>query len=274
MFDPPRRSLLVMHLVPLLNSTRTRSELPLIYHEPCTHEDPPVTTALLSLDPTPDFYADLSSHSPPPDLVFLHHPWNLDRRRVPKNTLVIASHEGFDDTLTTGWNPRLAGRLGVARTGASVESVGAQCLRGYKGDDARPVGLVGRMAEPEPCVENFVDKVLREFGGAETALLFGNWGEKVKTLACLNAFNREVVQMVVDEAKDGGTVIVTGEYREAGMAAAKELGILAAVCVGHRRGEMWGIRWLQGEIQRWSGDATKVVVVDEEEKAGGSVDML
>lgn len=106
-----------------------------------------------------------------------------------------------------------------------------------------------------------VEKVVTEFGDAEVVEVMGG---EVRALACLNVFNAEVVDRVVESVGEG-VVIVTGQRREEGMKRAKEREVGAVVCVGHRRSEGWGIRWLKGEIGRWSEGRVEAVVVEEVE---------
>jgi len=131
----------------------------------------PVSRVTLSITPTPGVYASLAAasqsgfaRSAAAPLAFVHRPWALERWRVPRGTTVLSSHTGFDETLTVGWNVMLAGRLGVSvgetgiggrwdgdeGEGGMTDGVGKReegreclCLKGYKGDEERRIGLVG-----------------------------------------------------------------------------------------------------------------------------------
>jgi len=116
----------------------------------------PVSHITFSITTTPGVYTSLSrasqslfAHSAAP-AAFIHRPWSLERWKVPRGTTVLSSHTGFDETLTVGWNVQLAERLGVdvgeARKGdehVQEEATGCVCLKGYKGDEERRIGLVG-----------------------------------------------------------------------------------------------------------------------------------
>lgn len=115
----------------------------------------PVSHITFSITPTPGVYTSLSTsqslfaRSAAP-VAFIHRPWSLERWKIPRGTTVLSSHTGFDEKLTVGWNVRLAERLGVdvgeGREGAEHaqgEASGCICLKGYKGDEERRIGLVG-----------------------------------------------------------------------------------------------------------------------------------
>ncbi|KAF8249001.1 hypothetical protein K440DRAFT_641698 [Wilcoxina mikolae CBS 423.85] len=247
MSSPPLlRSALVSHITPILSSPR--ASFPLLYHLPTSPSDPILTTILLSISPTPSVYTHLHTH--PPELLFLHHPWRLDLTLIPPTTLVLASHEGFDDALTTGYNPMLATALGVTWP--------YECIHGYKGDSERRIGLVGWMLGVG--VEEFVGRVEREFRGVDEVVMVEEG--LVGTVACLGAFSKEVVDRVVEMGE--GVVVVTGQRREEGIKRARERGVSAVVCVGHKRSEQWGVRWLKEEVGRWSEGRVEAVVVEEE----------
>ncbi|KXJ89110.1 hypothetical protein Micbo1qcDRAFT_165881 [Microdochium bolleyi] len=71
-------------------------------------------------------------------LAFLHRPWALERRQMPRHATVLANHKGFDEVLTVGNNAALGARLGV-----DVER--AVVIQGYKGDPDRTIALIGRV---------------------------------------------------------------------------------------------------------------------------------
>ncbi|KAH9842139.1 Glycoside hydrolase [Teratosphaeria destructans] len=98
---------------------------------------PPIPTITLSITPTPTFYTTLHSR-PGPHLAFLHRPWNLHRRRLPRDLTVLASHKPFDEHLTVGANLALARRLGM-----DLDEGRCGVVKGYKGDAERRVGSSG-----------------------------------------------------------------------------------------------------------------------------------
>ncbi|KAI5813699.1 GTP cyclohydrolase 1 type 2/Nif3 [Pyronema omphalodes] len=247
-------------ILPFLTTllTSSRSKFPLIYHQlppsslSTSSLDPRIHTVLLALTPHPRVYQLLQTHRP--EILFLHHPWKLDRSKVPEETIVVASHEAFDDRYTTGWNTALAKRLGV----------GARkmvCLKGHKGEMERKIGLVGWFPEVR-CAE-FVRRVKDEFGGVEE--VDGMLGDtQVDTLACLNAFTAEIIERVMAEAPMAkGVVVVTGERKEAGLKRAKELGVKAVVCVGHKRCEVWGLHYVAEQIRNFAENELGTIVTEE-----------
>lgn len=190
------------------------SEVPWAYHTPRPPLPPFLPTAklTLSITPTPGVYESLNRNNPsrltrvrPAQVLFLHRPWSLDRKRIPRGTVVLASHKGFDEVLTVGWNVGLAGRLGVrvgdggeggegavgiggsgdvmdAGAGGVVGAVGsskgenggdgvgvgerAVCIKGYKGDADRRIGLVGLVEGGRDVrAEEILERVRREFVG-------------------------------------------------------------------------------------------------------------
>lgn len=238
-----------------------------------------VDQIVLSVTPTPGVYDFIghtsseqdarSSHGaqaprPPRTLCFLHRPFSLDRRRVRRGTLVLASHTSFDENLTVGWNVALAAQLGM--------DVGtSECVQGYKGDPERKIGIVGQTAMTTSAIE----KIMREQFGAFEARLVGSEEDQIKVIAIMNAFNADEVYRVLDvaqqrgwisSAEEGGrhVLYLTGQPREMGMAAAKEYG-MQVVCVGHRAAEDWGIRYLSQRVrQAFPGIAVKEVYEEEE----------
>ncbi|KAJ3039835.1 hypothetical protein HDV00_011744 [Rhizophlyctis rosea] len=229
-------------------------DVPFIYHSPRHPTYTPATARIdriiLSITPTPTVYTSLNDPSPLPPLLFLHRPFTLDRKRVRRGASVLASHVGFDEVLTTGWNVALADRLGV--------DVGkAACLAGYKGDPARRIGLVGAV---RGHAQELCDKIREDFSGCEG--VFGidltNSDRPIRVLAIMNAFHPEEVERVLTAAvekgwiasqDDGSDVLyLTGAVREPGLAAAMEKR-MAVVCVGHRPCEEWGIKYLASRLR-------------------------
>lgn len=258
------------------------TDVNLLYHVPrhphYTPDTARVDQIVLSVTPTPGVY-DLIGYAPPSDrrprgemaprlprtLCFLHRPFALDRRRVRRGTLVLASHTSFDEHLTVGWNVALARVLGM--------DVGtSECVQGYKGDAERKIGIVG----PTATMVGALCGLLREQFGAFDASNVGAEEAQVRVVAVMNAFNPGEVERVVAlaerrgwiasrEQRGGGQVLyLTGQSRESGMAAAKEYG-LQVVCVGHRAAEDWGIRYMSKRL-RENFPAVDVKEVYEEEE--------
>jgi putative NIF3 family GTP cyclohydrolase 1 type 2 len=243
------------------------NDVSLLYHVPrkggYNFEKAPVEHVVLSVTPTSRLYEAIgNSHDgaytgsggkrfaseearPPHTVCFLHRPFTLDRRRVRKDVLVLASHTSFDENLTIGWNLPFAKRLGM-----NVHE--SLCVQGYKADPERKIGIIGQ-------VSTILGPLLRvieiEFGGIEHAQ--EGLSEEIYIIAVMNAFSKNEVYRVLDMAQDeqwvprtpsdeklGKHVLyLTGQPRESGLAAAKEQG-MTVVCVGHRVGEQWGINYL------------------------------
>lgn len=259
------------------------NDVQLLYHvprQPRYHpEHARVDQIVLSVTPTPGVY-DLIGYAPPKDgvarrgemaprlprsLCFLHRPFTLDRRRVRRGTLVLASHTSFDEVLTVGWNPALAAQLGM-------DSGSSECVQGYKGDAERKIGIVGQTAVTTGAVE----KAIREQFGPFEARLVGSDEEQIRVVAVMNAFGADEVYRVLELAEQRGWIAaveqgggrhvlyLTGQPREGGMAVAKEHG-LQVVCVGHRAAEDWGIRHLAERLRNnFPGVDVKEVYEEEE----------
>lgn len=165
------------------------------------------------------------------------------------------------------------------------------CLKGHKGEKERRIGLVGWFPEVE-CRE-FVGRVEEEFGGVGEMVLFGAQSQtherdegdivkvegvkqednedhrlpgdtQVDTLACLNAFTAEIIERVMAAAPMAkGVVVVTGERKDSGMKRARELGVKAVVCVGHKRCEVWGLHYVAEQIRNFAENEVGTIVVEE-----------
>lgn len=184
---------------------------------------------------------------PPFTVCFLHRPFTLDRRRVRQDLLVLASHTSFDENLTVGWNPVLAERLGL-------NLADSLCIQGYKGDEQRKIGLVGRASM---ILGPLLRSIEEEFGAIEHAQ--EGLSEEIHVVAIMNAFQVDEVDRVLDVAQEhkwvssvgqpGRNVLyLTGQPRESGLAAAKDHG-MTVVCVGHRVAEQWGIGYMATSLR-------------------------
>ncbi|KAH7078474.1 hypothetical protein FB567DRAFT_136775 [Paraphoma chrysanthemicola] len=185
---------------------------------------------------------------PPRTLCFLHRPFDLDRRRVRRGTLVLSSHTSFDEVLTVGWNTALAERLGL-----DVQS--SARVQGYKGDAERRIGIVGPVSVMRDLL---LRRIQDEFG--EVELAHDGMLDEIRTVAIMNAFSEAEVHRVLetaiqcgwadanDESPGKHILYLTGQPRAAGLEAAKALGLHVA-CVGHRPAEDWGIRYLASRLR-------------------------
>ena len=274
-------------------STVIKSDVNFLYHSPRHPTYRPtrhvVSRVIFSITPTPGVYSNLHSSSlhsttqahnqqnvRSSPVCFLHRPWSLDRKAVPRGALVLASHVSFDAHLTVGWNVALAARL-------DIDVDDAKCVQGYKGDPERKIGLVGKLNTPVPL--SAITRLIQcQFDGAGE--LHHSQGEAfdetlsypqsiIDVIAIMNAFHGEEVERVVSVARDllltssdaiGPRVLyLTGAAREHGLASAKEAN-MPVLCVGHRACEEWGIKYLtQMTRERWPA-LDVIEILEEEEK--------
>lgn len=244
-------------------------DVSLLYHVPrhgsYNFETAPVEQIILSVTPTANVYdaigkpddgakAGQSEHReasqeprPPHTVCFLHRPFELDRYRVRRGVLVLASHTSFDENLTIGWNPALAGRIGM-------DVSNSLCVQGYKSDPERKIGIVGRVSM---ILGTLLQTIEKEFGAIEHAQ--EGLSEEINVVAVMNAFSANEVDRVLNMAQEkdwipseeplGRNVLyLTGQARSGGLAAAKQRG-MTVVCVGHRVAEQWGITYMGQQLR-------------------------
>ncbi|BFZ64886.1 hypothetical protein YB2330_006039 [Saitoella coloradoensis] len=219
-----------------------------------------VSRVIISLTPTPGVYTAMSEDSRQSSVLFLHRPWQLERRRVPRGTLVLQSHTVFDALYTTGWNNAFADAHGVRNDGRI-------CLKGHKGDPERAIGLVGRLEQPRKMRE-YAMELAEAFGGYETVWMGEDDERDAHTLVSLNAFTPEILDRVAalipESLPLSGVICLTGATRAAGLEDAQKRG-MGVVAVGHQRCEFWGIRYFAREVEKVFAQRLHVVVVDEPE---------
>lgn len=261
------------------------NDVPRLYHVPRNPRYDPETAVVdqivFSVTPTPGVYSFIGytpdntnpDHSirpspsrtrAPRTLCFLHRPFTLDRRSVRRGTIVLSSHNSFDEVLTTGWNPSLAERLQI-----NVDD--SVCIQGYKGDAERRIGLIGPISMARDLL---VHRIREEFGEAELA--YDGPSDEIHAVAVMNAFAEDEVRRVLevalqrgwavadDEAPGKHILYVTGQPRANGMDAAKALS-MTVVCVGHRPAEDWGIRYMAAQLRTKFPAAIVYEVYEEEE---------
>lgn len=190
---------------------------------------PEVHRLALALEPT-----DLPT-APEADALFLHRAFRLGERAPGLG--VLASHDGFDRTLTTGVNRALAETLGW-------QEVRALTLHRAEGLLATP---------PQPGWASLLAALEAEFGGYEALLEPAT--PSVPTLALMNAMRPEVLDAV---AERGVRVYLTGQMRPGALPRARELG-LGVIALGHRRTEQWGLRQLARELEAAFSDLSCAV---------------
>jgi hypothetical protein len=193
------------------------NDVQLLYHVP-RHPKYNADTAgvdqiVLSVTPTPGVYDLVGSEAtsiaytvrrnplprPPRAVCFLHRPFTLDRRRVRRGTLVLASHTSFDEILTVGWNLALAERL-------SLDVSESICVQGYKGDAERKIGVIGQVSMSRDLLAS---RIKQEFGTVEA--IYEGMSEDIRVVAVMNAFNAGEVQRVLRLVQERGW-IQAGEH--------------------------------------------------------------
>lgn len=245
------------------------NDVAFVYHKPFTRSYDAskfwISSVVLSVTPTRGFYTSLQHGA---KLGFLHRPFGLDRRSIPRLGTVLSSHKAFDEVLTVGANFALCGRL-------NLESSKSAIIQGYKGDPERRIGLVAPFKDGNldsrtaklRVLNAFKNQVEGSFGFEDETL------QTVETVAIMNAFHPEEVDRAVETAQrlgllanpedQSGLLYLTGAVREPGLTYAREKGI-KVICVGHRVCEEWGIGYLADQI-RDRFPAVRVEEIYEEE---------
>ncbi|MFC4456207.1 Nif3-like dinuclear metal center hexameric protein [Deinococcus sonorensis] len=179
-----------------------------------------IRALVLALEPD-DLPGELNA-----DAIFLHRSFRLADDGAGR--AVLASHDGFDRTLTTGENRTLAARMGWS-------------VRQTLTWQGQPVGL---LADLEPTSwAGLVRRLDHEYGGHDRILTSRT--EPVSRLALVNAMRPELLEWVTDL---GASVYLTGQLRPGAVRTAEQLG-LGVVALGHRRSEQWGLHQLARELR-------------------------
>lgn len=185
----------------------------------CVPSDRSVARLGFALDPAPGLAAWVDAEQL--DAVFLHRPWGVEDAGLRSGVGVIASHAAFDHRLTIGANPDLLVALQMhdvrALGGAAPGVVGA-------------VGLAG--------LEAWVARLTAMFGGVEEVVPGG--AAAIRRIAVVGAMTDALVRQA---AALGADLYLTGQLRHPARAALAETRV-AAVAIGHRRGEQYGLRLL------------------------------
>ncbi|MBC7892707.1 MAG: Nif3-like dinuclear metal center hexameric protein [Sphingobacteriaceae bacterium] len=176
------------------------------------------------------------------DALWLHRPWSLDLNALPPGVGVLTHHLPFDETLTLGYNPRLAVKLGLS----NLEEIGHKQAPDLP---ARAIGMIGHATATD-----WLQKLNLEFGRkGGSDLLVGVIQHEVShrqstRIAVVGAMTEALVR---EAAERGATVYVTGQYRQPARQAVEETG-LSVVEIGHRPSEVWGLRALAEVLrERW-----------------------
>jgi putative NIF3 family GTP cyclohydrolase 1 type 2 len=155
--------------------------------------------------------------------LIVHRPWGL-LDVIRGDPGVLAYHLAFDERLTLGMNPILAERIGLSQ----LEVLGRK--------EGRPLGMIG--AVERKSLSAVVSRIEQEFGRID--VMPGRVSDGVRRVAVVGAMWPE---LVVEAAKRGAGLYLTGDLRVRGVRAAEETGI-AVASAGHRSPEAWGMRTL------------------------------
>ncbi len=158
------------------------------------------------------------------DALLVHRPFGLWPARLPVGLGVLAVHRALDDRFSTGHNPALARALGL-----TLET--EPLLRG-----GSIVGMIGQTGDDYAVVEARLDDAFRGHEARAGEVPAGPVGRVAVVGAMTEA-------LVVEAARRGATLYVTGEWRKPAEAAVRRTG-LRVVAVGQGRSERWGLRHL------------------------------
>lgn len=157
------------------------------------------------------------------DALVLHRPWDAPLADLAGLT-VFGYHLAFDEALTVGLNAWLAEAVGMR----AVEPLGAKA--------GRPLGMIGDIDRVRAV------EVARRFGDVFGAAgeLRGNGERVVGRIGVVGAMWPD---LVIEAARRGADLYVTGAWRDRAEAVVVETGI-AVLVVGHDPPERWGMRTL------------------------------
>lgn len=167
------------------------------------------------------------------DALFLHRPWKLDVEQLPPDIGVISYHLPFDESLTLGFNTRLADVLSLS----NLEVFGEK--------QNRPIGMIGQAPNQTfTDILNCVKEVFNEYEQIRAAS-----ESEVKKVAVVGAMTDLLVR---EAASHGVNVYITGQLRQPAAQAVIETQ-MSVIAVGHYRCEIWGLHTLASILQqRWS----------------------
>lgn len=175
------------------------------------------------------------------DALWLHRPWQLDLSALPPDVGVLWNHLPFDETLTIGYNTRLATQLGAT---GPLEPLGYKQATTEAGEPL-PQRAIGMLFDvPEGEFDAWLETVKTTFSGYDRAE--AGRQTNVSRFAVVGAMNDALVREAADRGAD---VYLTGQYRKPGQEAVDETG-LAVIAVGHRRSEEWGLQALAALLRQ------------------------
>lgn len=207
----------------------------------------------LALEPGPGLTNWIVEHRC--DALYLHRPWQLDLASLPPHVGVLYHHLPFDETLTIGYNTRLARALGAV---GLLQPLGHKQATNEAGEllPRRAIGML--FTVDEQAFDTCLKMVKECFGGYDRAQATGErMGHEtpISRIAVVGAMNDALIR---EAAERGAQVYLTGQYRKPAQEAVDETGI-AVIAVGHRRSEEWGLRALADMLrERWPGLQTVV----------------
>jgi len=194
----------------------------------------------LALEPSPKLTAWVNENNL--DALWVHRPWQLGLADLPPDVGILSHHLPFDETMTLGFNPPFASKLGAINPPDPL---------GYKQDKDpgtpgmllthRPIGMTIDVAERE--FDEWLHIIKAEFGGYDRAEA-GHSSAVWQPTSCRIAVMGAMTDVLVREAAERGAhLYLTGSYRKPAQQAVDETGI-AVIAVGHRRTEAWGLQSL------------------------------
>ncbi len=167
------------------------------------------------------------------DALFLHRPWKLEVEQLPPHTGIISYHLPFDESLTLGFNPRLADVLSLS----NLEVFGEK--------QNRPIGMIGQAPNQnftDLC--NCIDDIFNGYEQIRTASQ-----SEVQKVAVVGAMTDLLVRQA---ASHGVNAYITGQLRQPAAQAIIDTQ-MSVIAVGHYRCEIWGLYTLASVLQqRWS----------------------
>jgi putative NIF3 family GTP cyclohydrolase 1 type 2 len=186
----------------------------------------PVARIGFALEPAPGLAAWVDAQHL--DAIFLHRPWGVEDAGLPSDVGILASHAAFDHRLTIGANPDLL---------FALEMHDVQPLGGGAGGARGMVGSVG-VADPAAWIARFEAM----FGGVEEVV--PGDAAAIRRIAVVGAMTDALVRKA---AALGADLYLTGQIRHRARPALGETG-MAAVAIGHRRTEEYGLRLLADSL--------------------------
>ncbi len=158
------------------------------------------------------------------EALFLHRLWRLGPDVLPAGTGVLGYHLAFDSRLTFGFNPRLAAALGMAHPVP------------FAWQKQIPLGMFGDIASTTLAI--LVESLERIFH--VTPRVEYPRTKPLQRIAVVGALN---AGLIYEAAEQHIQAYVTGQWRETARQAARDSAI-SVITIGHRAGELWGLRSL------------------------------